>query len=268
MDKRIVLVTGASSGIGLATARRFAAAGHVVYGTSRRPCQIEGIHMLTMDVCADDPVQAGIRQILTEQGRLDILVSNAGMGLAGSIEDTTVEEAKAQFETNYFGALRVIREVLPIMRAQRSGSIVGVSSMAAPLAIPFQAGYSASKAALEATLTALRGEVGPFGIRVGCVLPGDTRTGFTEARRPAEATVSAASNAYRERCDRSIRRMARDERNGVSPDKVARAIVKTAMSTNPPVRRAVGADYTLLLFIRRMLPERLVASLVNRLYAA
>ena len=268
MDKRIVLVTGASSGIGLATAKRFAAAGHIVYGTSRRKQDTEGIRMLTMDVCSDEQVRAGVRQILSEQGRLDILVSNAGLGIAGSVEDTTVEEAKAQFDTNYFGALRVIREVLPIMRDQRSGSIIGVSSMAAPLAIPFQAGYSASKAALEATLTALRGEVGPFGIRVGCVLPGDTKTGFTDARRPVEATGATGSNVYRERLGRSIRRMEHDERNGVSPDKVAQTIVKTALSTNPPVRRAVGANYTLLLFARRLLPERLVTSLVNRLYAA
>ncbi len=268
MNQRIVLVTGASSGIGRATAIRFAEAGHVVYGTSRRQMEVPGIRMLSMDVRSENDVMSGIGRIVSEQGRIDILILNAGMGIAGAIEDTSIGEAQAQFDTNYFGALRVIRAALPILRAQRSGSIIGVSSVAAPLAIPFQAGYSATKAALEATLTALRGEVGPFGIRVSSVQPGDTKTGFTDARRPAQAAAPSAANAYRERFERSIRRMERDERNGVSPDKVAKAIVKTALSPNPPVRRTVGAGYTLLLFMRNLLPERLVTFLVNRLYAA
>ena len=268
---KIVLVTGASSGIGRATAVRFAQAGHIVYGTSRKASlpvseSAEPVIMLQMDVCVEDSVERAVRTIVGRHGRLDILIANAGTGFAGAVEDMTVAQAKEQFETNYFGALRTLRAVLPLMRAQKSGCIMGVSSVAARLPIPFQAGYSATKAALEATMIALRGEVKPYGIRVSLVEPGDTRTGFTDARIRTETTTSGS--VYQERFVRSLNRMERDERNGVSPEKVARVLFRVASQKKPPVRVAVGADYRLLLLLRRLLPDRLVQWILERMYAA
>lgn len=265
MNKQVVLITGASSGIGRATAIAFAEKGHVVYGTSRSACGVAGVSMLRMDVREETSVGNAVTRILSEEGRLDILVANAGTGIAGAVEETDMDKAQRQFDTNYFGALRVIRAVLPGMRQRGSGCIVGVSSVAAQLPIPFQAGYSATKAALEATLAALREEVRPFGIRVSLVEPGDTRTGFTDARTRVEAT--SEGSPYETRFIRSLNRMERDERNGVPPEKVARLIVRTALSARPPVRIAVGADYRLLLLLRRLLPDRLVQWLLGRMYA-
>lgn len=263
---KVVLVTGASSGIGRATALRFARSGHIVYGTSRSPRTLEGIRMLCMDVCDETSVEKAIQQILNAHGRLDILVANAGTGIAGSVEETAHAEAQSQFETNYFGALRTIRRVLPQMRDQGGGCIIGVSSVAAALSIPFQAGYSASKAALDATLAALRGEVRPFGIRVSIVAPGDTKTGFTDARRKVHH--DGADSPYHERFSRSLARMEKDERNGVSPDKVAAVIHRVANQKQPPVRVAVGADYRLLLLLARLLPDRLAQWILERMYAS
>ena len=265
-EKKVVLITGASSGIGLATAKMAAAAGHIVYGTSRNVKSLDGIRMLKMDVCLDSEVDAGIRQILGEQGRLDVLIGSAGYGIAGSVEDTGIDEAKQQFETNYFGALRVIRAVLPVMRRQGSGSIVTVSSVAGVLAIPFQAIYSATKFALESTMEALRSEVAPFGIRVSLVEPGDTNTGFTEARL---LTASAQnSRVYSEPLTRSVKRMTHDELHGATPEKVAGVICKVAFSRNPPVRTAVGLDYKLILFLKRLVPDRLLAHVLRMMYAS
>jgi len=267
IGQKTVLITGASSGIGQAVAQRMADAGHVVYGTSRSERQVDGVIMLKMDVRSEVDVEAGIQRILSETGRLDILVANAGIGIAGSLEDTTIEEARMQFEINFFGSLRIIRAVLPSMRMQGDGAIIAISSIAGHLAIPFQSGYSASKFALEASMEALRSEVAPFGIRVCLVEPGDTKTGFTGARILA-AGAEAGSSPYAGRMMRSIAKMAHDEQHGASPDKVAKVVMQTALSPNPPVRVAVGLSYKTILFLKRLLPNRLVAAILRSLYAS
>ncbi len=276
-EQKTIFITGASSGIGLATARMMAKAGHAVYGTSRSGMFPEshssaghapnGFTLLKMDVCRDEEMEGCLHRILQETGKIDVLIVNAGTGIAGSVEDTSIEEARSQFETNYFGALRVVRAVLPVMRLQGGGSIVAVSSVAGVLSIPFQSGYSASKFALEASMEALRSEVGPFGIRVCLVEPGDTKTGFTGARTLA-AGAAAGSSPYSDRLLRSVNRMARDEQNGASPDKVAKAICQAAFSANPPVRIAVGLDYRFLLFLKRLLPHRVLTFAMRWMYAS
>lgn len=268
---KVVFVTGASSGIGRAIAMRFAQSGHIVYGTTRKTVPLpsdtpDGFTMLQMDVRSDDSIAKAVALIHDTHGHIDILIANAGTGVAGAVEDMSLEQAQAQFETNYFGTLRTIRAVLPLMRKQQTGCIVGVSSVAALLPIPFQAGYSATKAAMEATLIALRGEVRPYGLRVSLVEPGDTRTGFTDAREKADRTV--ANSPYQARVTRSLARMERDERNGVSPEKVAQVLFRVATRKNPPVRVAVGMDYRFLLLLRRLLPDRLVQWFLERMYAS
>ncbi|MGC8873617.1 MAG: SDR family NAD(P)-dependent oxidoreductase, partial [Chloroflexia bacterium] len=157
-EKPVVLITGASSGIGLACARYLADRGYRVFGTSRHPeaCPPEPFPMIQMDVCDDASVLRGVEAVRERAGRIDVLVNNAGIGYGGAIEDTSLEEAHRQFETNFFGALRLCRAVLPIMRAQGSGLIVNMSSIGGLIGLPFQGLYSATKFALEGMSEALR----------------------------------------------------------------------------------------------------------------
>jgi len=275
MNGKVVLVTGASSGIGKAAANLFAKEGYRVYGTSRKK-QADGteanaedagsngfVKMVQMDVCSADSVKTAIDYILKQEGRIDILVNNAGFGIAGSIEDTSEEEAFKQFDTNFFGVHRVLRQVVPIMRQQGSGLIINVSSVAGLISIPFQAMYSASKYAVEALTEALRMELKPYGIKAVAVEPGDTRTGFTGSRQ----FVAASENSvYRSKFLKAINRMIKDETNGPGPETVARVIVKAARMKNPPVRITVGFSYKLLVFLRRIVPARLSESILYKMY--
>jgi short-subunit dehydrogenase len=276
MENRVVIVTGASSGIGRAAAFFLMKKGFHVYGTSRKAAGISDslnhetdkesggfINMIPMDVNSDDSVKEAISSVFAREGRIDILVSNAGNGIAGSIEDVTMDEAKMQFETNFFGSLRVIKEVLPIMRAQKSGKIIVIGSVAGIISIPYQSHYSCSKFALEALVEALRHEVSPFNIKACIVEPGDTKTGFTNNRYISENSLKSP---YHERFQRSLSRMQRDEMNGVSPELVAKTIYNTIKKKNPPIRTAVGFQYKTILFLKRIVPARLAEKLVGMLY--
>src|ERR1700759_1228852 len=196
-NKQVVLVTGASSGIGLACATYLAGRGYRVYGTSRRAGNSQGgsVAMLTADVTDDQSVEEAVAAVLEREGRLDIVVNNAGMGIAGPVENTSIEEARRQLEVNFFGAFRVCRAVLPALRSQRSGYIVNIGSIGGLIAIPYQAMYSASKFALEGLSEPLRMEVRPFGVKVVIIEPGDHKTAITENRRMAETSGSAYSTA-------------------------------------------------------------------------
>ena len=171
----VVLVTGTSSGFGRAISVALAAAGHRVYGTTRASSAQSGpgVLPLALDVTRDDQVQAGVAQIMRDAGRIDALVNNAGIGIAGAVEDFTIEEVKQQFDTNFFGVHRMCRAVLPHMRKQGSGHIVNMSSLGGIVSLPFGSMYCASKFALEAYSEALRMEVRPFGIWVSLIEPGD-----------------------------------------------------------------------------------------------
>src|ERR1700724_82946 len=184
-EKRVVLVTGASSGIGLACATHLAGRGYRGYGTSRRSGAGPAgkVTMLAAGVFDGGSVEQAIATVLDHEGRLDIVVNNAGMGIAGPVENTSIEEAKRQLEVNFFGAFRVCRAALPAMRKQGSGYIVNIGSIGGLIAIPYQAMYSASKFALEGFSESLRMEVRPFGIRVVIIEPGDHKTALTGNRR-------------------------------------------------------------------------------------
>jgi len=184
MNSRVVLVTGASSGIGRACAAHLASRGYRVFGAQRSAPDSAGpIEMLRMDVNDDASVHAATSYILKTAGRIDALVNNAGYALMGSVEDTSIEEARAQMETNFFGALRVIRAVLPAMRQQGSGYIINISSLAGVLGLPFSGLYSASKFALEGMTESLRLEVRGFGIKTVLIEPGDFSTQLPAKRQ-------------------------------------------------------------------------------------
>ncbi len=238
---RVVLITGASSGLGRAMAKHLSGAGFTVYGTSRKPAGGDlPYSMIGMDVTDEKSVQEAVDRVLEAEGRIDVVVNNAGISVTGSIEDCSLEEARRQFETNFFGVLRVVRAVLPSMRERRSGKIINVGSIAGLIGLPFQGLYSASKFALEGLTEALRMEVAAFGIDVVNVDPGDFRTEMTENRILAAAATSQRS-AYTAQLRRTLEGYERDERQGGDPIVVARLVERIIREPSPRVRYLVGA---------------------------
>lgn len=260
--QKVAVVTGASSGIGLATARALMAAGYTVYGISRHAKEGESFHFLPCDVTDVATVAACVRRVVGEVGRVDLLVNSAGMGISGSVENTPTESAEKVFRVNVFGVVNLCQALLPVMRAQSGGRIVNIGSVAGELPIPFQTFYSATKSAVATYSRALAMEVRPFGIRVSCVLPGDTRTGFTAARvkNPTD------DESYGERIARSVSRMERDERGGMSAEAVARVIVRTAECKHPAPTVTVGFSYRLFLLLAKLLPRRAVDAILRQIY--
>ena len=259
----VVLVTGASSGFGQAISTALQQRGHRVYGTSRNPTAAARKFdtLIAMDVDDDASVIAAVAHVLADAGRIDAVVNNAGLGYAGALEDTAVEEARRQFETNLFGVHRVCRAVLPHMRERRSGHIVNMSSLGGLVTVPFQGMYCASKYALEAYTQALRMEVRPFGIQVAMIEPGDFATGFTAHRRMTAA--STPGSPYAQRCRSAVAKMAEDE--GVTTDvgPVVRAAIDSIESDRPPLRYPVASRLQLALVgLRHVLPQRLYEKLV------
>lgn len=247
---KVILVTGASSGLGKACAELLLQSGHVVYGTSRKVKFInnsaEGaLKLIPMDVDDDMSVARAIGHIIDENGVIDVVVNNAGYGLAGAIEDTRVDEAKALFETNFFGVHRVCREVLPYLREQQSGHIINVGSLGGVVTIPFQTFYSASKAALASLSDGLRMEVKPFGIKVSRIEPGDYCTGFTGKRVYAEAAL--LKGVYSDRCYRAVGIMEADELNGARPEQFARLLLHIIETADP------GQNYRSGLLVQKLL---------------
>ncbi|HUC36448.1 MAG TPA: SDR family NAD(P)-dependent oxidoreductase [Acidimicrobiales bacterium] len=261
--KRVALVTGASAGIGRACAERLAAAGWVVVGASRRGTAAQGWPSLVMDVDDDTSVCDGVAGLIQAHGRVDALVVAAGWGLAGAVEHTTVGEAKSQLETNFWGAVRTVQAVMPIMRRQGAGRIVLMSSIGGLIGIPFQAFYSASKFALEGMAEAMAYEVEPFGIFLTLVEPGNFATDFTASRRMAAA--ADADGTYREALRKAVAVMEHDEANGAAPAQVAATVQKVLESGHPPRRVSAGkAGERIGLLAKRILPFRVFQAAAKR----
>jgi len=247
-----VLITGTGSGMGRATAEHLAARGFRVFGGD----------LPELDVRRDDLVAAFVDHAMREAGRIDAVVNNAGYGLAGAVEETSLEEARAQFETNFFGVARLVRAVLPIMRAQGTGRIVNVSSGAGITAGPFHAFYSASKFAVEGYTEALRHEVAPFGVHVSLVQPGSFRTNVARHAKRAAGAI-AAYDGPRERVIGAVRQYCDA---GAEPAVMARAIEKILRARTPRLRYRVGSDVRFGFWMRRLLPESVFQPMVARWY--
>ncbi|MBQ8731990.1 MAG: SDR family oxidoreductase [Oscillospiraceae bacterium] len=263
MEQLICLVTGGTSGIGREIACRLSQMGHRVYTLSRRPNGSDSIPHLSADLTDDAQVTAAIDQIYAAEGRLDLVVNNAGFGISGAVEFTSSEEALRQLDLNFFGMVRVNRAVLSRMREQGGGRIVNVSSVAGMIPIPFQTYYSASKAAINAYSLALANEVRPFGISVCGVAPGDVKTDFTASR----SKNHQGDDLYGGRISRSVAGMEKDEEKGMSAQKVGKAICGIALKRKVRPIYVIGGSYRLLCVLAKILPLGLTNRIVGRLYA-
>ena len=263
MSKKVAIVTGGTSGIGRATALALQEHGYTVYELSRRAEGMPDIRHIVADITKEETLQAAVEQVLAVAGRLDLVVNNAGFGISGAIEFTDMQEAQRLFDTLFFGMVRMNRCVIPLMRQQGRGRIVNISSVAAPVPIPFQAYYSAGKAAINAYTMALANELRPFGVTVCAVMPGDIKTGFTAARHK----IIDGDDIYQGRIGRSVQRMEHDEQTGMDPAKVGRYIAAVASreGSHHPLY-ATRIDYKFFVFLTKVLPARFLNWLIFQLY--
>ena len=247
----VALITGASSGIGKATARLLATNGFRVFGTSRTPKagSQQPYTLLPLDVRSDASVQVAVQNVIEQAGRIDLLVNNAGHAQAGAIEETSLSEAQAQFDTNVFGVLRVTHAVLPIMRRQRSGRIINVSSLLGHVAPPYVGVYASSKFALEGLSEALRGELRPFNIHVSLVEPGWVKTNMV-GQRPAHPLAD-----YEARRQIGLAFVRQGVEQGLDPSIVAQTVLHIATVARPRLRYLIGRESHLLITLKRLLPE-------------
>lgn len=257
-----LLITGGSSGIGKATAELFAARGWHVFELSRTGVSHDGITHINCNVCSEESVVEAIQSVLRETSHVDVVISNAGFGISGAIEFTTTEEAKKQFDVNFFGSVNLIKAILPQLRKQASGRVIFTSSVAAVLSIPYQSFYSATKAAINAFALALQNEVRPFGILVSVLMPGDVATGFTAAREKSEAGTNVYPNIRS-----AVLSMEKDERMGMSPQQMARQFYHIATSRHPRPQYIGGPLYRFFCILDWLLPKRLVNYIVGKLYS-
>src|SRR5574344_531869 len=243
MEQKIILVTGASSGFGKARAERLVSEGHIVYGTSRKPCADAGcVRMLRLEVTDKQSITAAVNQIIAEQHHIDVLINNAGLGIGGAVELATAEEVGLQMGTNFGGTVNMCTVVLPFMRLQRSGLIINVSSIGGVFGIPYQGFYSASKFAIEGYSEALSLETYQFGVRVVMVEPGDFSTGFTGNRKISVATQNDPD--YQASFARVLKNIEHDETNGGKPEYLAKQIAKIVASKRPRLRYVITPNFT------------------------
>jgi NAD(P)-dependent dehydrogenase (short-subunit alcohol dehydrogenase family) len=267
---KVVLITGASSGIGKEAARTLKKAGSVVYGAARRSemmkdLESDGIRVLQLDLTDEDSVEACVKSIIEREGRIDILVNNAGYGSYGAIEDIPISEARRQFEVNLFGLARLTQAVLPSMRAKRFGRIVNISSIAGKIYTPFGGWYHATKFALEGFSDCLRLEVEPFGINVVVVEPGGIKTewGTIAAEHLRKTSGSGAYAEAANKAANSMRRRYQGDRLS-PPSLIADVILEAVVARKPRTRYAVGFGAKPMLVMRRWLSDRMFDQLIKR----
>lgn len=273
--KKIALVTGASSGIGLETSLSLLNSGFTVYGAARRlekmrALEEKGGNALFLDLTDENSVQKCVDEILSKEGRIDLLVNNAGFGLGGAIEDVPLEEAKREFEVNVFALARLCQLVLPSMRKNGGGKIINISSMAGRFSSPFTGWYHASKYAVEALSDALRLEVKPFNIKVVLIEPGLIQTDWGKIHAQNIRKFSSnASTAYAENSD-SVAKFYEKSYFGSkkcsSPKVISNAVLKAAKKKNPKARYSVGKFSKSFIFFKKILPDRIFDFFESRFF--
>ena len=280
-EKEVAVVTGASTGIGFETSLALARNGFHTYATMRKleegkSNQIMNIaknenlplQAIQLDVDNDKSVLDAINKIVSENGRIDIVVNNAGYALVGALEQTSMEEIKAQFETNFFGAVRVIQAVIPIMRKQRSGKIVNITSMGGRIAIPLDSIYHATKFALEGLSESIQYELEPFGINIILIEPGAVGTNFWKNWKMAAKTSDHKDknndSPYKQIKNNMLESFKQIEQNAIHPSEVAKVILQAAKADNPDFRYVVGKDAATILETRRKISDREFRDLLKK----
>ena len=265
--KKVILVTGASSGLGLATATALAAQGHTVYGTGRSLAKMAGVSFtpVELDVTSDESVKTAIDSILTAEGKIDVLINNAGNGITGPLYAMPVDIAKKQFEVNFFGVVRVSSAILPKMIEQGQGLVINIGSLAGLFGLPYQGLYSASKFAIEGYSESLRMELQNTGIKVVVVNPGDFKTDFTGNRE--KIAFGIKNDKLEGEFNAAVAAMEKDESIGASPDKLAAQIVKIVGKSSPTHSYLVGAiGQTIVPTLKKVLPGSVFVKLMNDHY--
>ncbi|MFT6749622.1 MAG: short-subunit dehydrogenase [Flavobacterium sp.] len=263
---KVVLVTGASSGIGNSIGTFLHQKGYKVYGTSRNPenSQKFSFELIALDVLKLETIDKAIRFIIEKEGRLDVLVNNAGMGITGPIEDTPTDEMRAVFNTNFFGAIEVMKAVLPQMRKQKSGTIINVTSIAGYMGLPFRGLYSATKGALEIVTEATRMEVKGFGVNLVSVAPGDFATNIAAGRYH---TPVFENSAYKENYSANLDLMDAHVDGGMNPVKMAKVVYKVINTSNPKIHYKVGSFMEKFsIVLKRILPDKMYEKLLMNHY--
>jgi NAD(P)-dependent dehydrogenase (short-subunit alcohol dehydrogenase family) len=265
--KKIILITGISSGFGKNTARLLSEKGHIVYGTVRKNSdQLPLVNYLTADLTDNVSISEAVSSVVRKEGRIDILINNAGMHTGGSIETSPIENVKLQTDTNLMGTVVLTREVLPIMRKQGGGTIINISSIGGLMGLPFQGFYSASKFALEGFSEALRMEVSPFKINVVVINPGDFNTSNTANRRNY-LSPSTDDDPYYKQFTRTLAIIEKDESNGWDPHVMARKIAKIVECKNPRQRYIIASsDQKLAVILKRVMPAKLFRIILQNHY--
>lgn len=258
--KKVVLVTGVSSGIGKDLAQLLSEKGFVVYGVSRRDVVDAKFHHIKADVCDHERMVEVFEQIIKEQGRIDVVVNNAGMGIGGAVEDTTKDLVEKIFSVNVLALMDICSLAVGYLRESR-GKIINIGSVAGVVPIPFQSYYSATKAAVESFSLALANEVRDFGVGVCCVRPGDTKTGFTAAR-----IKNKDNKNYNDRIQNSIKKMEKDEQNGVGPRSVSKVVFRVINKKKTPLVKTVGVSYKFVCWLIKILPMSMANSIIKKIY--
>lgn len=262
MGKKVVLITGASSGIGKESAKKLLSAGHIVYAAARRMESMEdlkalGAELVRLDISKEEQIEACVERIIQEQGRIDVLFNNAGFGQYGSVEEVSIADARYQFEVNLFGLSRLTQLVVPHMRARQSGTIINTSSVGGKIHTPLGAWYHASKHALEGWSDCLRIELKPFGINIVVIEPGIIVTSFGDAMG-GSLMKNSAHGPY-EKMAKSVEKITLNSYQaggGSSPAVVADAVCKAVAAERPKTRYAVGKMAKPLILLRKLLGDR------------
>lgn len=262
---KVILITGASSGLGKSIAQYLSEKGFKVYGTSRNPIHEDlNFKMLQLDVRDLNSIQTCIKELLSKEDKIDILINNAGVGITGPLEEIPMEEIKNNFETNLFGPLALIKEVLPYMRSQKSGLIINITSIAGYMGLPFRSVYSSSKSAFEIISESLRMELKQFGIQVTTVAPGDFATDIASRRFHAPVLKNSP---YKEVYQNQLNMMNEHVSSGSNPIEIAIAIHDIIENSNPKVHYKVGAFMQKFsIFLKAILPDKWYEKLLMNHY--
>lgn len=259
----VVIITGASSGIGLATANYLTEKGYKVYGLSRRMPEDVKFESLVCDVTNYKSVEKSFEYIFNKEGKIDVLINNAGMGIAGAIEHTEAEDIKTIFDLNILAMINSCKCIVPYMRKTGGGKIINIGSVAGVIPIPFQTCYSATKSAVDMFSMAFGLEVKDFNIQLTTVMPGDTKSNFGACRVKNKLMQD---DYYKTRIENSIAKMEKDEREGMSPVCVGEAIYKVIKRKKSPSRVTVGLNYKIIVFLSKILPRCLMLKVVKKMY--